>query len=535
MRAALRCVPLLPRDDVPAHVRHLTSPAVLAVEDDLISRITHRAGHPATPVAVGPVVAGRSLDPTQQRVAAALAGTGQLIVIDGAAGAGKTTTLATAAELVEINGQRLVCVTPTLKAARIAGQQLGADAFSAAWLIHQHGYRWDEDGHRRRLPVQRHDMAAGARLLPGDILLVDEAGMLDQDTADALLTIADESGARVALVGDRHQLPAVGRGGVLDLAARWAQPDAVLTLDSVHRFSDPQYADLTLLMRIGDRPGEVFDVLAARGQVVVHPTEVERVAHLACLGGQGCSGERFGERDGEPAGLVIADTREEVSRLNAAIREHRGTTRVGRTLDVPADTETVTVESGELIGVGDRVATRRNDRQLGVANRDTWTVTGVTSDGGLRLTGRPGDRDLPRAYVSHHVELAYATTAYGAQGETVDTAHLTIGDNIGAAAAYVGMTRGRHRNTAHLVAESLEEARAQWITVFSRDRADLGPGHAAEQAAADIERYGPQTTATDADRQRIAMQRATLRHVTRPPVPGYGHQAADRSGPRIGF
>ena len=57
------------------------------------------------------------------------------------------------------------------------------------------------------------------------------------------------------------------------------------------------------------------------------------------------------------------------------------------------------------------------------------------------------------------------------------------------------MTRGRDRNTAHLVAETLEEARAQWIDVFSRDRADLGPGHAAQTAAEDIERYGPQATA----------------------------------------
>ncbi len=58
--------------------------------------------------------------------------------------------------------------------------------------------------------------------------------MLDQDTARALLTIADEAGARVALVGDRHQLPAVGRGGVLDLAARWA--DRGVPIDVVHRF-----------------------------------------------------------------------------------------------------------------------------------------------------------------------------------------------------------------------------------------------------------------------------------------------------------
>ena len=104
--------------------------------------------------------------------------------------------------------------------------------------------------------------------------------MLDQDTARALLTIADETGARVAFVGDRHQLPAVGRGGVLDHAARWAPPDARLTLDTVHRFTDPDYADLTLLMRTGERSGEVFDALVDRGQIVVHPTEVERLAAL---------------------------------------------------------------------------------------------------------------------------------------------------------------------------------------------------------------------------------------------------------------
>ena len=75
--------------------------------------------------------------------------------------------------------------------------------------------------------------------------------MLDQDTARALLTIADETGARVAFLGDRHQLPAVGRGGVLDHAARWAHPDNQVTLDAVHRFTDPDYADLTLQMRTG--------------------------------------------------------------------------------------------------------------------------------------------------------------------------------------------------------------------------------------------------------------------------------------------
>ena len=43
----------------------------------------------------------------------------------------------------------------------------------------------------------------------------------------------------------------------------------------------------------------------------------------------------------------------------------------------------------------------------------------------------------------------------------------------------------------HLVAESLDDARAQWVEVFSRDRADLGPSHAAQRAVDDIDRYGP--------------------------------------------
>jgi hypothetical protein len=53
------------------------------------------------------------------------------------------------------------------------------------------------------------------------------------------------------------------------------------------------------------------------------------------------------------------------------------------------------------------------------------------------------------------------------------------------------MTRGRHANTAHLVAEDVEDARRQWIEVFSRDRSDLGPAHARQLAIDAIDRYGP--------------------------------------------
>jgi exodeoxyribonuclease V alpha subunit len=510
-RTVAACEPLLDRHDVPDHVRVLTSRDVLEVEADLVSRISARANHPARPSRVGTVVAGRELDHAQQLAVAALAGTGKLLVIEGAAGAGKTTTLAVARELLDMNEQRLVVATPTSKAARVAQDQVGADAFSAAWLVHQHGYRWDDDGHWARTPVPREYLDARARLLPGDVLLVDEAGMLDQDTARALLTIADETGARVALVGDRHQLPAVGRGGVLDHAARWTPPEACLALETVHRFADPGYADLTLRMRTGKRSGEVFDALVDRGQVVVHPTEVERLATLTT----GDAGD----------GLIVADTCEQVAALNAAIRDHRIAT------DPRTPTTALTTGAGERVGVGDRIATRRNDRDLGVANRDTWTVTAVSDPGALTVIGRNGDRVLPAGYVREHVELAYATTIHGAQGETVDHAHLLLGETTGAAAAYVAMTRGRLRNTAHLVAENLQDAREQWIQTFSRDRADLGPDHAARAAAEDIDRYGPQPRTQPRTRPPAA---PPPRSHPRPPEPPV-YTSPHRGSPRIGF
>jgi hypothetical protein len=505
-RALARCVPLLSRDGMPVpmpeHIRAWTSQSVLDVEADLAARLAARGtrngteiGHLARPL---PLSAG--LDVGQAAAVAALGGSRPLVVVEGAAGAGKTTTLSATRRLLDEQGRRLVLAAPTLKAAKVASAELGAAAGSAAWLAFQHGWRWTEHGVWSRLdvgqadPVTGHVYAGpveGVRLRPGDLLVVDEAGMLDQDTARALLTVADECRVRIALLGDRHQLAAVGRGGVLDLAARQVHPTAHLTLRAVHRFTrtddtgqavpDGEYADLTLAMRSGAEPGAVFDALAARGQIRLHPDAAALQAGLAALAADH-------HRRGERVALVV-DTREQAAELNAAIRDRL--VADGRV----DDTRTVSTRAGQRIGVGDRIATRRNDRGLRVANRDIWTVTGVGRHGQLTVTpanatpAAAGERLLPAGYVAEHVELAYAGTAHAIQGDTVAAAHTVIGERTGAASAYVGMTRGRTANTAHLVAADVAEAREQWIAVFSRDRADLGPSHAAELAAAEAARY----------------------------------------------
>lgn len=269
LRAVTACQPLLDQHDAPEHVRILTSSRVLDIEAELNASLATRAEGRTVPARI---TGTGHLDEAQRRVVAALTGTADLLLIEGAAGTGKTTTLAAARAALATQHRRLVVVTPTLKAAESARAQVGSDAFSAAWLIHQYGHRWDDDGSWSHQWTPRQQVDPAAALTTGDVLLVDEAGMLDQDTARALLAVADQTSASIALLGDRHQLPAVGRGGLLDLAATWVRPDAHLELDAVHRFTDPAYADLTLLMRDGRRPAGVFDTLTARGQIVIHAT-----------------------------------------------------------------------------------------------------------------------------------------------------------------------------------------------------------------------------------------------------------------------
>lgn len=460
----------------PEHVAHLASVRVMQAETELRDLITARVpdDEPSLPdVRRLAQVAG--LDAGQTEAAAALASRDPLVVVEGAAGSGKTTMLATAITAAQHEGRATRVVAPTKKAADVAHQALGVPADSVAALVYAHGYRWNTDGVWTRLAPGETDPETGrtytgpppaARLRKGERVVVDEAGMLDQDSALALFTVAAEHGATLALVGDRAQLPAVGRGGVLDIAAQIR--GRTIDMAEVHRFTDPAYADLTTRLRNRDDPGTIFDQLAALDLIRLHADTESLQEHIA----RNCS---VGE-------AVTVATNDEAARLNERIRDHRTHTGV-----VDNDT-TATGSDGLPIGRGDRIQTRKNDTGLGVANRQLWIVQHVEADGTVWAveagTGRKRDHavQLPAAYVTEQTHLAYASTAYGVQGVTAPGSHTILTDAMRGAAVYVGMTRGTDENQLHVIAENTADARAQFIDAVERDHADRGLTHATQQA-----------------------------------------------------
>ncbi|OZB89627.1 MAG: TrwC relaxase, partial [Microbacterium sp. 14-71-5] len=499
--AADDCLSVLPPDaPAPEHVAHLTTLHVVAVETALRDGLAARA---TASTRLAPDMARlaqqASLDSEQVQAAAAIAGTEPLVVVEGASGAGKTTMLGAAIATAARDGRAVRVVTPTKKAADVAATELGVPTDSVAKLVHEHGWRWNADGVWTRLAVGDADPLTGAtytgpsaeaQLTRGERIVVDEAGMLDQDTALALLTVADEHGANLALVGDRAQLAAIGRGGVLDIAAQLAP--RVFDMTSVHRFADPDYAALTVDLRRGEHPALLFDRLHALGLIVLHDSDEDVREGIA--------------RDARDGDAITVATNDEARELNERIRDQR--VRAG----LVDDQRTTVGSDGLPIGRGDMIQTRHNDADVQVANRQTWTVQAVGDDGTVwateQGTGRKHQRtvQLPAEYVTEHTHLAYAATAYGVQGATVPASHTVLSDALDAAGVYVGLTRGREANRLHIVAADLDDAREQFVAALARDRADRGLAaatQAAREAVAGLTANGP-VRMVNAERARLA-------------------------------
>ncbi|MCM3695944.1 AAA family ATPase [Microbacterium oleivorans] len=256
-------------DDPPAHVKAFMATETVRAEVRLAGRLNvlARPGRSLLPGELHQLAPNEdlsALDASQRVSACAIAGTDGLVTVTGPAGAGKTTMLRAAFTALASQQRRMLVVAPTRKAASVASREVGAAASSIHALLSDHGYRWGTDKAGAevwtRLRVGEVDLSTGAVyggptqyvLRSRDRIVVDEAGMVDLQTANVLVELAIEQGVGLAFVGDTHQALPVGHAGAMGSAIRHA--NAAVELDTVHRFRDPDYAALTLRLRdAGDR------------------------------------------------------------------------------------------------------------------------------------------------------------------------------------------------------------------------------------------------------------------------------------------
>jgi len=168
---------------------------------------------------------GIALDESQRAAVEMVLGA-PVSIITGSPGTGKTTVLRTVLDRLDETDVSYELASPTGKAAiRMTEATDGRDARTVHRLL-EYG-PWGGDG--------GWGFARNAkRPLETDLVVVDEASMLDVHLAAALCRAIDPGRTRLLLVGDADQLPSVGPGRVFaDLIASQVVPTARLT--TVHR------------------------------------------------------------------------------------------------------------------------------------------------------------------------------------------------------------------------------------------------------------------------------------------------------------
>ena len=414
-----------------------TSERVLAAENKILDAAS-RAVIPASTVDVFELAAqkrraelteqGHTLPAGQEAMAREFATSDKLLVVGiGAAGAGKTSSTRLAVDAIEASGNRVIGMAPTAAAAAVMRSEMRINADTVDKFL------TDWQSGKKPLDVR-----------PGDVLLVDEAGMIATPKMEKLLTLAQERGALVRALGDYRQLSAVGSGGALRLVDREI---GAVHLDELFRFKNPEEAAATLSLRepplVGtDKP---FEWYKENNRVVAGDTD----AMIEDVFRKYSADVNAGKQS-----IMIASTNETVTRLNDLAQAHA--IEHGQ---VSTGAGAVALHNSSRAHVGDTIVTRKNARRLVVnsgqdfvKNGDLWRVNDLHDDG--RITAQHiqhgGKVTLPAHYVEQSVELGYASTIHRAQGSTVDTAHALVDAATDRAGAYVALTRGRENNQLYV-------------------------------------------------------------------------------------
>ena len=426
----------------------------------LVERAAHGVKAETREIAQTHVEAARgfALSDEQAAALAHVTQAGDLALVVGYAGAGKSTMLDAARAAWEAQGFRVQGTALS----GIAAQGLEDSAGIKSRNLHQLLHRLDTqdergealaalDGRiadikgrsakankfRADLTRQRADMAAdvaAGRLSARDIIVVDEAAMIGARQMERLLDAAQQAGAKVVMVGDHEQLQSIEAGaGFRALMER----HGAAQITTIMRQREDWQREATQAFPTG-AARTALDAYQAHG--MTHETETRDQAKAALVEAWAAARQ---EKPGATQ-IILAHTRADVGDLNKIARDaYRAEGRLGE------DHELQLRDGSLTLAEGDRLLFGKNDGRLGVKN---GTLGRVESIAGERITvavdGAAGRRVTFDIGEYQAVSHGYAATVHKTQGATVDRAYVLATGGMDRNMAYVAMSR--HRDQADL-------------------------------------------------------------------------------------
>ncbi|MDW9508010.1 Ti-type conjugative transfer relaxase TraA, partial [Sinorhizobium meliloti] len=419
------------------------------------------------------------LDPEQVDAVRHVTRDNAIAAVVGLAGAGKSTLLAAARVAWEGEGRRVIGAALAGKAAEGLEDSSGIRSRTlASWEL-----AWESG----REQLQR-----------GDVLVIDEAGMVSSQQMARVLKAVEDAGAKAVLVGDAMQLQPIEAGAAFRAIT---ERIGFAELAGVRRQRDAWARDASRLFARG-KVEEGLDAYAQQGRIVETETRAEIVDRIVAdwanarrdLLQKTADGEHPGRLRGDEL-LVLAHTNDDVRKLNEALRQ----VMIGEGALAGAR-EFQTARGLREFAAGDRIIFLENARfveprarRLGpqyVKNGMLGTVvsTGDRRGDTLLSVRLDSGRDVVISEDSYrNVDHGYAATIHKSQGSTVDRTFVLATGMMDQHLTYVAMTRHRDRADLYAAKEDFE-AKPEW---GRRPRVDHAAGVTGELVKEGMAKFRP--------------------------------------------
>lgn len=400
-------------------------------------------------------------------------------VLSGLPGTGKTTSLKAAVSILQDAEVRFLLCAPTGIAAKRLSALTGAPAFTIHRAFGAQG-KSENDRTATYAGIVGESKKGGSGSAgdssdwtynssnphPAQVVIVDEASMLDQHLLYRLLSCTSET-CRIVFVGDYAQLPSVGPGNVLRQLIE-SQLFPVVKLTTIFRQEDTS----DIIFAAHDIHKGVVPNAGTTGDFVLLPiSDEEKVLDTVCkLAKKLFDKNKNATSNDAKVDFQILSPRHSgmvgVTKLNERLREMLNPRSPGRN-EVRVGNDTMRED--------DRVMISHNDYNLKVFNGDVGKITNVDRQGKTIEVKIFGDPPLivsiDFAKARKIVRLAYACTVHKAQGleydiiimPVVESFHHQLQRNL----LYTAVTRakvkvilvGTHKALERAVANAKEDAR----------------------------------------------------------------------------
>ena len=402
-----------------------TSAAVLDAEQRMLEcarRLHAKALHA---VALGE--SDPRLNADQRAAVRALCGGGDLQIIEGAPGTGKSFMLRGAVEAWHDKGYRVIA--GGVQSFQVAGFARDAGITEAGSLA-----RW--------LTLWEHEQQC---LDASTVMVIDEAGMVGTEQMQRVLEEVERAGAKLILVGDRHQLPPIQHGSPFRLLA---DELGAAELRQIVRQREGWHREAIESIREG-REKQGYEALKAHGCI----EEKSRDDAF-----RGMIKEWREARDEGKSAALLAYQRKDVFQLNQLAREQLRAELSGPAVSVNTPDGTIELQRG------DEIMLRQNDRQMEVKNGEVGRVARVEDERIFVRMQHGKDvvvelRDYRDEEGQVPLQLAHAFTGHKSQGATCDTAFVYSDSLANREWLHVAVSRPRHEVRVYAEdAQALERA-----------------------------------------------------------------------------